>query len=95
MHQEPGEGIGLSIVKRLCELLDATIEMESDPGEGTTLRIVFPRRYQGQTLSAFHDVCGARSQAPGALVPDGSRFGMPAVGIEPTTNGLQTRCSTN
>lgn len=44
-HQERGEGIGLSIVKRLCELLDATIEMESNPGEGTTLRILFPRSY--------------------------------------------------
>jgi len=45
VHQERGEGIGLSIVKRLCELLDAAVEMESNPGEGTTFRIVFPRRY--------------------------------------------------
>jgi len=45
VHQEGGEGIGLSIVKRLCELLDATMEMESKPGEGTSLRIVFSRRY--------------------------------------------------
>ena len=43
--QEPGEGIGLSIVKRLCELLDATIEMESTPGVGTVFRILFPRTY--------------------------------------------------
>ncbi len=45
VDQERGEGIGLSIVKRLCELLDATMEMESNPGEGTTLRILFPRSY--------------------------------------------------
>lgn len=44
-RQEPGEGIGLSIVKRLCELLDATIEMESTPGVGTVFRILFPRSY--------------------------------------------------
>jgi len=44
-HQGRGEGIGLSIVKRLCELLDASIEMDSTPGEGTSLRIVFPRSY--------------------------------------------------
>jgi len=45
VHQERGEGIGLSIVKRLCELLDASIEMDSTLGEGTTLRVVFPRSY--------------------------------------------------
>jgi len=40
-----GEGIGLSIVKRLCDLLDATLEMRS--GEtGTTFHVLFPRRYQ-------------------------------------------------
>lgn len=45
VHQEPGEGIGLSIVKRLCELLDASLELESKPGEGTIFRVIFPRSY--------------------------------------------------
>jgi signal transduction histidine kinase len=45
VHQERGEGVGLSIVKRLCEMLDATLELESKPNEGTTFRVVFPRRY--------------------------------------------------
>lgn len=40
-----GEGIGLSIVKRLCEMLDASLELESSKGEGTTFRVIFPRRY--------------------------------------------------
>jgi two-component sensor histidine kinase len=44
-HAEAGEGIGLSIVKRLCELLDATIEIESDASTGTTFRILIPRQY--------------------------------------------------
>ena len=43
-----GEGIGLSIVKRLCEMLDATIELDSN-GNGTTFRVVFPRRYRGRS----------------------------------------------
>ncbi len=43
--QQPGEGIGLSIVKRLCELLDASLEMTSAEETGTTFRIVLPRRY--------------------------------------------------
>jgi signal transduction histidine kinase len=40
-----GEGIGLSIVKRLCELLDASLELETAPGAGTTFRVIFPRVY--------------------------------------------------
>ena len=40
-----GEGIGLSIVKQLCELLGASIELKTEPGRGTTFRVVFPARY--------------------------------------------------
>jgi signal transduction histidine kinase len=43
--EQPGEGVGLSIVKRLCELLDASMELETKPGSGTTFRIIFPRQY--------------------------------------------------
>jgi signal transduction histidine kinase len=50
VRQERGEGIGLSIVKRLCELLDAAIEVESQVGQGTTFRVVFPRRYRATLL---------------------------------------------
>lgn len=42
-----GEGIGLSIVKRLCELLDASIELQTARGQGTTFRVIFPLRYPG------------------------------------------------
>jgi signal transduction histidine kinase len=45
LRGESGEGVGLSIVKRLCEMLDATIEMQSVPQVGTTFRILFPRNY--------------------------------------------------
>lgn len=45
-----GEGIGLSIVKRLCEVLGATLELETAPGHGTTIRIAFPLRYTGTAL---------------------------------------------
>jgi signal transduction histidine kinase len=44
-HQEPGEGIGLSIVKRLAELLHASIEVESGAAGGTTFRVFFPKQY--------------------------------------------------
>lgn len=45
VRQQPGEGIGLSIVKRLCELLDASLELASSAETGTTFRVLIPRRY--------------------------------------------------
>lgn len=45
-HNLSGEGIGLSIVKRLCELLDASLEVASSAEAGTTFRVVFPHRYR-------------------------------------------------
>ena len=43
-----GEGIGLSIVKRLCQILDAMLSLDSEPGSGTTFTIVLPRRYSSE-----------------------------------------------
>jgi signal transduction histidine kinase len=40
-----GEGIGLSIVRRLCQLLDATVQLHSSPA-GSTFRVAFPREYE-------------------------------------------------
>lgn len=49
---ERGEGLGLSIVKRLCELLDASVELDSQPGGGgTTFRIMLPRRYDADAVT--------------------------------------------
>jgi signal transduction histidine kinase len=44
-RQQEGEGIGLSIVKGLCAVLDATIEVDSKIDQGTTVRILLPKRY--------------------------------------------------
>ena len=37
--QEKGEGVGLQIVKRLCEMVGANLEIESIAGRGTLFRI--------------------------------------------------------
>lgn len=41
-QQTPGEGIGLLIVKRLCDLLDASLELETRIDHGTTFRVILP-----------------------------------------------------
>lgn len=46
LELQAGEGIGLSIVRRLCELLDATLELESGDRQGSTFRVILPRAYQ-------------------------------------------------
>jgi signal transduction histidine kinase len=48
VSQLPGEGVGLSIVKRLCELLEASLELETSPGRGSTFRVTLPRCYDNR-----------------------------------------------
>jgi signal transduction histidine kinase len=41
---EGGEGLGLHIVKQLCEALHATLEVEISEGKGTLFRVQIPHR---------------------------------------------------
>ncbi len=41
-----GTGLGLVIVKKLVQLQDGEIEVDSQPGRGTTFKITFPPYYQ-------------------------------------------------
>jgi signal transduction histidine kinase len=43
-----GEGVGLAIVKRLCELLGASLELATKPGHGSTFRVILPCSYDGK-----------------------------------------------
>jgi len=63
-----GAGLGLSIVKRIVELMDGDITVESEPGEGTTFYVAIPftlapaRQARGQTARR-----AGGAPAPGAL----------------------------
>ena len=43
-----GTGLGLSIVKHAARLHDASIELQSKPGEGTTITVIFPIKYNNR-----------------------------------------------
>jgi signal transduction histidine kinase len=45
-----GMGLGLSIVRRLCNLLDVQMELRSQPGQGTCVTLTLPLRATGPAL---------------------------------------------
>ncbi|MEJ8852449.1 ATP-binding protein [Variovorax rhizosphaerae] len=45
VREAPGEGIGLSIVKRLADLLNAGVQLESSEATGTIFKVLLPKHY--------------------------------------------------
>jgi len=48
-----GYGLGLSLCKTIVEAHQGKIEIESEPGRGTTVTIVLPRRQSGESPPAM------------------------------------------
>jgi signal transduction histidine kinase len=47
VHSKEGTGLGLALVKRIIDLHNGAIEVESKPGEGTTIKLIFPNEFRG------------------------------------------------
>lgn len=59
-----GTGIGLALVKELCQLLNAQITVTETPGKGATFALTFPVRPNGATALGF--IAPANSTFPEA-----------------------------
>ena len=62
---DKGTGIGLSTVKRITEQLHGRIELESQPGKGTTFRLAFPRCAPGPRPATGAPEARQRGAEPG------------------------------
>ncbi|MFA5341449.1 MAG: HAMP domain-containing sensor histidine kinase [Clostridia bacterium] len=46
-HSKEGAGLGLALVKRIVDLHQGIIAVESEPGKGTTIKLTFPNEFRG------------------------------------------------
>ena len=60
-----GLGLGLAIVQRLCNLLEAELELTSSLGHGTTVRISYPLELSETSVCATEEVAPAPSRSYG------------------------------
>lgn len=59
-----GTGLGLSVTHTLVDALDGHIDVDSEPGRGTSFRLVFPPSERS---------AGSRSSSPAAASPSGEK----------------------
>jgi len=60
-----GVGLGLALVARLCDLLGAAVELDSELGKGSTFRVVVPIEWQGRSTTTAQ----FRAPRPPSILP--------------------------
>ena len=52
VSQIQGTGLGMSIVKKLIDLMGGTIDIQSKPGEGTTMKVSIPMKWNANVTES-------------------------------------------
>lgn len=99
-----GTGLGLAIIKRFTELMDGTVGVESDIGEGTTFTVTLPIRLGPAGLTSPGETSEPRTdegQAPAPSEPepnpasDTERGVVLLIDDDPAIRDIVTRILTN
>ena len=73
-----GTGLGLTITKRICEMLGGSISVDSKLDEGTSFHIELPLHVEPRSESAAYDLAHSRDTTPDEAFPK-SRTSSPSV----------------
>jgi len=71
VRSQQGTGLGLPIVKRLAELHGGSLDIDTEPGRGTTVRVTFPAERVVGDVASLEERLAAEQQQGGRSQPAG------------------------